>query len=115
MHPVQKKRIEAGLSAQELAEQAKLSVVTIYRIEQDQRDRKVRYDTAAAVARALGCKVTNLFSPTELTDQGRPAHTGGKVTIVVTTTTRTEITFEGDICPNCWTQLSTTGNCICAA
>ena len=114
MHPVQKKRIEAGLTVSELAKLAELSVGTIYRIELDEKGRKVRYDSAKAVANALGCTVENLFKKTELTDNGRPAHSNYKITI--TTTTTTTVTIEGIFCPRCRLQLPVMGDCdTCAA
>lgn len=76
-------RLRSGLSVNELAELAVLSPGTIYKIEQAKTSnpsKKTHIGVAEAIAKALDTEVSHLFRPSQLTDLGRPPHTGGKYT-----------------------------------
>lgn len=79
-------RLNRGLSVSALAKLAELSPSTIRRIERDDTF-KVRTDTAGDLATALGLPVTDIFVLSDLSDVGRPPHTGKTCTLKVPTQT----------------------------
>lgn len=69
-------RISVGLTQAELAELAGIALNTLNQIESGKKHYKVHQTTAEALSSALYVPVNQLFESTELSDLGRPAHTG---------------------------------------
>lgn len=102
MTEVRRLRKERGLTQAELARIARLSQMTISRMEMspDKRKGGISISSAVAVARALEVEIDVLFHNFVLNPtQGRPAHTGTKLNLLKH--------VQLDIfCPKCNTKVS---------
>ena len=103
MTEVQRLRIERGLTMVQLADLAKISQQTIFKMEQDPSNRTSKISPAAAhaVAEVFDKELSSLFRTTELSDGnvGRPIRTGGELT-------NTQPIRIISFCPDCNQQVS---------
>lgn len=105
-HRLQIIREDAGLTREELAELSGVSRQTIGRIENGTWPYKTHETVASGLASALYVEVSDIFHPTELSTNGRPAGTGTPISTMTFTYTRTE-TFSVEVtggcvqCPHC--------------
>ncbi len=108
MHPVKRLRKQQGLKISDLVELTHLHRNTIIAIENGSSIYKTHQKVAKLLAKALGCEVSDIFVPAELSNAGRPPLTGGSYNIRVTTE-RTVV--EYDVCPKHFIILPASGIC----
>lgn len=77
-HALQKIREILEVSITELADLSGISTTTIHRIESGDTTFKINEATAESLTAALGVRMFEVFSGTELSHLGRPPHTGKK-------------------------------------
>lgn len=105
-HRLQIIREDAGLTREELAELSGVSRQTIGRIENGTWPYKTHVTVASGLASALYVEVSDIFHPTELSTNGRPAGTGTPFSTMTFTYTRTETFIMQETggrvqCPHC--------------
>lgn len=83
LHKLCSFRESIGLTVAELANEAGVSRGVIYEIESGLKKYKVNYTVAEALAEALEVHVYDIFTKTEVSELGRPAHTGKPLTLTV--------------------------------
>lgn len=105
LHKVQVARMACGYTVEKLARLANLSVTAIYRIESGNSPHKTHVGVAEALADVLKVEVSALFDPLDLTERGRPPHTGKACHKSEASKTR-EVQ-----CPNCFVMVPTHVEC----
>lgn len=76
-------RRHVGFTVKELSEYTGLSESTIYRIEREDNPFKTRYDVASSLADAFDVPIDELFDRMDISNLGRPAHSGKPIQVVV--------------------------------
>jgi transcriptional regulator with XRE-family HTH domain len=75
MHKLKLRRLELGFTQEEVVELTGISISTIQGIEGN-KQHKIRFDVAAAIAEGLDSQLHTIFDARELSHLGRPAKTG---------------------------------------
>lgn len=104
-HKLSTARIKAGLTICELASQSGISKTAIYHIENENSPYKINDGVAKALAAALKVEIKDLFDPIELSNRGRPPHTGKSCQ-------KSEDTRAHEImCPKCFVMIPLSVEC----
>lgn len=80
MHNLQKIRETLEVSRKWLAKESGVSLGKIKDVESGKGDHKTNETIADALAGALGVQVKEIFQDEETSTEGRPAHTGKRIT-----------------------------------
>lgn len=106
-------REAAGLTREQLAEEAGISESTIQRIETGSIH-MTKDETAQCIADALGMRIDEIEWPNGLTNQGRrPRSLTEEVTETTFSFTVHTVTRRRRICSKCHTEVAINGECLC--
>ncbi len=108
MHKLRHYRESYGLSVRDLSILSDISMDAIYRIEKGNSPYKTNDGVALALANALDVEVHTLFSKDELSQLGRPPHTGKPINLHAASLHET-------ICEHCHLVVPRGVDCDCAA
>lgn len=95
-------RKERGMSVEDLSRATGLSKSTIYNIESG--GHCPNESTVQLLAEVFDVKVSEFRLPRGTTHLGKPAQAAGR-------TGKSSVKMYGEICPDCFTQRSLTGDC----
>ena len=97
-------RKDRGLTIKELADSARLSQPTIYKIEKGTHC--PNESTVQQLADTLGISEKEIYLPRGKTNLGKPAHGGGRSGV-------SSDKHHGKLCGSCFIKKSLTGDCYC--